>query len=135
MEGYCSTGQSPQRAVVPVEEEEEGCYFKQKNIFMPKVLSALPLLPPSNKWGRIKRFYKERIKITQKNTKILRLRVTELFGVQSSEFRVQVLTFVLMKFRLFGRERLFRLAAAAVVWMDRSVFNFRVKLLLSSYTP
>jgi hypothetical protein len=23
MEGYCSTGQSPQRAVVPVEEEEE----------------------------------------------------------------------------------------------------------------
>jgi hypothetical protein len=22
MEGYCSTGQSPQRAVVPVEEEE-----------------------------------------------------------------------------------------------------------------
>jgi hypothetical protein len=26
MEGYCSTGQSPQRAVVPVEEEEEyGC--------------------------------------------------------------------------------------------------------------
>jgi hypothetical protein len=23
MEGYCSTGQSPQRAVVPMEEEEE----------------------------------------------------------------------------------------------------------------
>jgi hypothetical protein len=23
MEGYCSTGQSPQRAVVPIEEEEE----------------------------------------------------------------------------------------------------------------
>jgi hypothetical protein len=23
MEGYCSTGQSPQRAVVPLEEEEE----------------------------------------------------------------------------------------------------------------
>jgi hypothetical protein len=23
IEGYCSTGQSPQRAVVPVEEEEE----------------------------------------------------------------------------------------------------------------
>jgi hypothetical protein len=23
MEGYCSTGQSPQRAVVPVEEEEK----------------------------------------------------------------------------------------------------------------
>jgi hypothetical protein len=23
MEGYCSTGQSPQRAVVPVEEEED----------------------------------------------------------------------------------------------------------------
>jgi hypothetical protein len=24
MEGYCSIGQSPQRAVVPMEEEEEG---------------------------------------------------------------------------------------------------------------
>jgi hypothetical protein len=24
MEGYCSIGQSPQRAVVPIEEEEEG---------------------------------------------------------------------------------------------------------------
>ena len=24
MEGHCSTGQSPQRAVVPMEEEEEG---------------------------------------------------------------------------------------------------------------
>jgi hypothetical protein len=23
MEGYCSTGQSPQRAIVPMEEEEE----------------------------------------------------------------------------------------------------------------
>jgi hypothetical protein len=23
MEGYCSTGQSPQRAVVPIEEEED----------------------------------------------------------------------------------------------------------------
>jgi hypothetical protein len=28
MEGYCSTGQSPQRAVVPVEEEEDSnCVF------------------------------------------------------------------------------------------------------------
>jgi hypothetical protein len=27
MEGYCSTGQSPQRAVVPVEEEEEEEYI------------------------------------------------------------------------------------------------------------
>jgi len=25
MERYCSTGQSPQRAVAPTEEEEEGC--------------------------------------------------------------------------------------------------------------
>jgi hypothetical protein len=25
-EGYCSTGQSPQRAVVPMEEEEEEVY-------------------------------------------------------------------------------------------------------------
>jgi hypothetical protein len=33
MEGYCSTGQSPQRAVVPMEEEEEKeitCIFKQE---------------------------------------------------------------------------------------------------------
>jgi hypothetical protein len=28
MEGYCSTGQSPQRAVVPVEEEEKDYYKK-----------------------------------------------------------------------------------------------------------
>jgi hypothetical protein len=27
MEGSCSTGQSPQRAVVPVEEEEEEYYI------------------------------------------------------------------------------------------------------------
>jgi hypothetical protein len=27
MEGYCSTGQNPQRAVVPVEEKEEGEYI------------------------------------------------------------------------------------------------------------
>jgi hypothetical protein len=28
MEGYCSTGQSPQRAVVPVEEEQEEDLYK-----------------------------------------------------------------------------------------------------------
>jgi hypothetical protein len=27
MEGYCSTGQTPQRAVVPMEEEEEVFLF------------------------------------------------------------------------------------------------------------
>jgi hypothetical protein len=27
MEGYCSTGQSPQRAVAPMEEEEEFIYL------------------------------------------------------------------------------------------------------------
>jgi hypothetical protein len=32
MEGYCSTGQSPQRAVVPVEEEED--YNKCTNPFV-----------------------------------------------------------------------------------------------------
>jgi hypothetical protein len=26
MEGYCSTGQSPQQAVVPMEEEEDPAY-------------------------------------------------------------------------------------------------------------
>jgi hypothetical protein len=31
MEGYCSTGQSPQWAVVPVEEEEE---YKQYEYFI-----------------------------------------------------------------------------------------------------
>jgi hypothetical protein len=31
MEGYCSTGQSPQRAVVPVEEEEEEESYCCKN--------------------------------------------------------------------------------------------------------
>jgi hypothetical protein len=29
MEGYCSTGQSPQRAVVPVEEEEDDTWEEQ----------------------------------------------------------------------------------------------------------
>ena len=28
MEGYCSTGQSPQWTVVPMEEEEEVCHIK-----------------------------------------------------------------------------------------------------------
>jgi hypothetical protein len=28
MEGYCSTGQSPQRAVVPMEEEEERLHLE-----------------------------------------------------------------------------------------------------------
>jgi hypothetical protein len=37
MEGYCLTGQSPQRAVVPVEEEEYikahemSCLYKERN--------------------------------------------------------------------------------------------------------
>ena len=30
MEGYCSTGQSPQWAVVPIEEEEEEEYEEEK---------------------------------------------------------------------------------------------------------
>jgi hypothetical protein len=42
MEGYCSTGQSPQRAVVPMEEEEEeyknaikyNLYFFKQNFLM-----------------------------------------------------------------------------------------------------
>jgi hypothetical protein len=33
MEGYCSTGQSPQRAVVPVEEEEVCKYLKPLDPF------------------------------------------------------------------------------------------------------
>jgi hypothetical protein len=31
MEGYCSTGQSPQRAVVPLEEEEVGCAYNRNH--------------------------------------------------------------------------------------------------------
>jgi hypothetical protein len=31
MEGYCSTGQSPQRAVVPMEEEEYVAYLEYIN--------------------------------------------------------------------------------------------------------
>jgi hypothetical protein len=31
MEGYCSTDQSPQWAVMPVEEEKEEEYFNRKN--------------------------------------------------------------------------------------------------------
>jgi hypothetical protein len=33
MEGYCSTGQSPQWAVVPVEEEEEGISDRMSQFF------------------------------------------------------------------------------------------------------
>jgi hypothetical protein len=37
MEGYCSTGQSPQRAVVPVEEKEEeevGFIVRKKDVYI-----------------------------------------------------------------------------------------------------
>jgi hypothetical protein len=40
MEGYCSTGQSPQRAVVPVEEEEEE--EEEEEVFMCCVLYRHP---------------------------------------------------------------------------------------------
>jgi hypothetical protein len=49
MEGYCSTGQSPQRAVVPMEEEEEEeeeeDYFNriQRNVF---IVSNCKYSPP-----------------------------------------------------------------------------------------
>ena len=33
MERYCSTGQSPQRAVAPTEEEEEVCNSLCQNFF------------------------------------------------------------------------------------------------------
>jgi hypothetical protein len=41
MEGYCSTGQSPQRAVVPVEEEEEE---EEKELFHIVFSSAILFL-------------------------------------------------------------------------------------------
>jgi hypothetical protein len=33
MEGYCSTGQSPQRAVVPMEEKEEEEEEEEEEVF------------------------------------------------------------------------------------------------------
>ena len=33
MEGYCSTDQSPQWAVVPMEEEEEDIYYHEYEYF------------------------------------------------------------------------------------------------------
>jgi hypothetical protein len=44
MEGYCSTGQSPQRAVVPVEEEEEKYIeFHEIYIFISRFLIAFDI--------------------------------------------------------------------------------------------
>jgi hypothetical protein len=40
MEGYCSTGQSPQRAVVPVEEEEGGKYSNHGAVKYSSALSG-----------------------------------------------------------------------------------------------
>jgi hypothetical protein len=41
MEGYCSTGQSPQRAVVPVEEkeEEESFFTNHVNFLMLSIIT------------------------------------------------------------------------------------------------
>jgi len=39
MEGHCSTGQSPQWAVVPMEEEEEGESFRHQLLSSPSLLS------------------------------------------------------------------------------------------------
>jgi hypothetical protein len=45
MEGYCSTGQSPQRAVVPMEEEKEEVVFcSYSETFLPWNVKGL--LPP-----------------------------------------------------------------------------------------
>jgi hypothetical protein len=44
MEGYCSTGQSPQRAVVPMEEEEE-------EEISPEISLSIPKSPDENKGG------------------------------------------------------------------------------------
>jgi hypothetical protein len=38
MEGYCSTGQSPQAAVVPMEEEEEEIQKCEKAIILHMVI-------------------------------------------------------------------------------------------------
>ena len=42
MEGHCSTGQSTQWAVVPMEEEEEECELKDK--YMPLFRNITPKL-------------------------------------------------------------------------------------------
>jgi hypothetical protein len=50
MEGYCSTGQSPQRAVVPVEEEEEESTFSRD---VPRVVHVKCVhLSKKLHWGR-----------------------------------------------------------------------------------
>jgi hypothetical protein len=43
MEGYCSTGQSPQRAVVPVEQKKKLClnYFYQSLAMGPLLIEKL----------------------------------------------------------------------------------------------
>jgi hypothetical protein len=45
MEGYCSTGQSPQWAVVPMEEEEEEEESHQRHDFHKKKLLNLKYVP------------------------------------------------------------------------------------------
>jgi hypothetical protein len=51
MEGYCSTGQSPQRAIAPTEEEEEFTkqyyeYWRFEFSMLPNFCPCLPLQPP-----------------------------------------------------------------------------------------
>jgi hypothetical protein len=43
MEGYCSTGQSPQRAVEPVEEEEEDSVISRKRTLHSQLCENLKL--------------------------------------------------------------------------------------------
>jgi hypothetical protein len=40
MEGYCSTGQSPQQAAVPVEEEEYACLLQHRSFFLVRLVPA-----------------------------------------------------------------------------------------------
>ena len=46
MEGHCSTGQSPQRAVAPMEDEEESNYLRfPKENWLLESFQALPVFP------------------------------------------------------------------------------------------
>jgi hypothetical protein len=56
MEGYCSTGQSPQRAVVPMEEEEEdneGISIS-KRVVGYKYEFLFKLCPPSTEAAKVR---------------------------------------------------------------------------------
>ena len=60
MEGHCSTGQSPQWAVVPVEEESFCVLGRMEEIMMPKKIFTLEL-EGSRRRGRPRKGWKEEV--------------------------------------------------------------------------